>query len=231
MNKKVQAILVLDESGSMGVIKDKTISCVNEYINSLLPQGKMCHITLVKFRQDDISFICEDVPVKDVPKLDYNRYKPNGGTPLLDAVGKTIKATQAQIDKAKDKPDILFIVMTDGEENSSREYNQKQIIDMISEKEKVGWTFVYLGANQDSWASASGIGYASRGNVLDFVASDNGMEKVMSRTIGATAKYFSGRKQFYATHALAGHDLDKVSYSTKTFYGKNKKEGGKYGKS
>lgn len=232
INKKVLAVLVLDASGSMERIKGKTISCINEYIQSLQPQGKACHMSLVTFSSNGIVAVCDNIPVKDVPKLSDTNYRTSGGTPLLDAVGKTIKEIQEGNNHSKEKPDVLFIVMTDGEENSSREYSQRQIIDLIGEMEKSGWTFVYLGANQDSWSNASRMGYASSRNVADYAATSMGVERAMAQTMHATQDYFSERGAYYIRQASLGKDINELSYSSKSFYGKqrNKKGGVKHGR-
>lgn len=218
MNKKVLGVVVLDESGSMESIKDKTISCMNEYVESLKPQGKMCHLTLVTFRTGDTTWLCDDVPVKDVPKITHANYRPGGGTPLLDAVGATIERIKQQVEKMPDNPDVLFIVVTDGEENCSRQYTHPQVIDLIAAQEKAGWTFVYLGANQDSWRAAHGLGYGSVGNVANFTATAAGVEAAMSRTMSSTADYFSGRTHFYATAAARGQDTAPLNYQVTSFY-------------
>ena len=199
--KHVLAVLLLDETGSMQSIKQKTISSINEYVEGLLPHGKQCHLTLVKFNSAGTNFLCNDVPVKDVPKLTEKNYLPSHNTPLLDAVAKTIKETDEKIRTSKLKPDVLFIVLTDGEENDSREYNQKQVSDLIITKEKDGWTMVYLGANQDSWTSAHALGYGNRGTVANFKATPEGITEVMATNYAATNRYFHRRTIYGSSEA------------------------------
>lgn len=219
-NKKVLAVLVLDESGSMIDIKDKTISCVNEYVETLEPQGKSCHMTLVTFNSNGVKTVCNDVPVKDVPKLNESNYVPQDATPLLDAVGKTITNIESTIGEAIDRPDILFLVMTDGLENNSHQYNYREIINMISEREKAGgWTFVYLGANQDSWASAASLGYANIGNVSNFASTARGMSMAMANTISARNLYFEKRDAHYSSQQAAGANIAEINFMDSVFFG------------
>lgn len=216
MAKNVLVVLVLDETGSMESIKDRTISSVNEYFEGLKPQGKACHVSIVKFNSMHVSPLCSDVPVKDVPELDVQNYTPNHNTPLYDAVAKTIKETDAVVEKSKVKPDILFVVVTDGEENSSVEYHFQQVADLIKEREtKGGWTFIYLGANQDSWKSASTMGYSNVGNTMNYKATRKGIVEGLAGTSFATNRYFENRNAFYSAMASSGVNTDDAAYSEK----------------
>jgi len=161
--KQIIVCLVLDETGSMECVRDQTISGYNEYIASLKKQGDTS-FTLVKFDSTKVETVHDAVPIKDVPELSRDTYIPGQMTPLYDAIGQTIKTIDAQ----KGKPNVIFAVLTDGYENASREYSQKQISDMITERQdKKGWTFAFLGANQDAWAVSQGLGMA-RGNTMTY---------------------------------------------------------------
>jgi hypothetical protein len=197
VKKNVLAVCLIDETGSMNYIRDRTMSCFNEYIEGLLPHGKGCHMTLAKFNSMRTEIMCSNVPIKDVPKLTVNNYTPQASTPLYDAVCLTIKNTEEQITILKDNPDVLFIVFTDGEENDSRQFNRQQVVDMIKEKESKGWTMVYLGANQDAWNNASGMGYGKVGTVATYVASDAGVLDGLANTFASTKRYFSRREAAY----------------------------------
>jgi hypothetical protein len=87
--------------------------------------------------------------VKDAQKMSMETFVPRGNTALFDAIGKTIK-------KAIGTP--IIVILTDGEENSSKEYTQTHIKDLIEEKTKQGWSFVFLGANQDAIMAAKNFG-------------------------------------------------------------------------
>jgi hypothetical protein len=153
----------LDESGSMDVVRDQTISGVNEYLNGLRRDGETT-LSLTMFSSDRIVFRMErsngveppyrvfsdGADIKAVAELTHETYRPDGNTPLFDAVGFTINTFEAALGRAAKQPDaVLFVIQTDGKENASREFTRQAIIDLIARKEKDGWRFVFLGANMD----------------------------------------------------------------------------------
>ena len=160
-NKKVKVKIVLDESGSMGAVINDTIGGFNTYINKLKEDGVDYEVSLTKF-SNTASVIYVDKPIGDVEELNRDTYSPNGLTALLDAVGKTIS-------ESKGDGKTLLLILTDGEENFSQEYKLELIRDMIKEKEKAGWTIVYLGAGQDVWNQSSRMGIGV-GNTASFKA-------------------------------------------------------------
>ena len=168
--KKMLVNVLLDESGSMGLCKETTISGINEYIQSLQAtqkrEGGEMLFSLTKFSSEKTDLMYIVRPINSIEKLTDKTYMPNGGTPLYDALGQTIKKVVKELEGRVNKPKVLILIMTDGEENSSKEYTKEKIVEMIKEKEKDKWTFVYLGANQDSWSNAQQIGL-SKGNVAN----------------------------------------------------------------
>ena len=160
---------VLDKSGSMDVIRDATISGFNEFKNDQARESGDAFFTLTLF---DTRFhtVCEAVSVREVPDLDLASYVPDGMTALYDAIGHTMRITDDFV--AEHQPDqVLFVVMTDGEENSSREFDRSRIFQLIEDHRTLAqYEFVYLGANQDSYAVGSGMGVA-HGHTLDYDAS------------------------------------------------------------
>jgi hypothetical protein len=222
--KKVLVVCVLDETGSMQPIQDRTMDCFNEYVQGLIPQGKMCHMTLIKFNSGKTETVCSNVPIKDVPKLTTANYQPNNMTPLYDAVGKAIADTEAALKAQKEKLDVLFVVLTDGQENFSEQYDQKKVAEMVKEKETVaGWTFVYLGANQDAWAGAASIGYSNAGNTMTWQADMDGVTRGFAVAAAGTNNYFSERNAFYtantgsSAHNLTSIQANSLQYSKTDF--------------
>src|SRR5581483_6357244 len=104
-------------------------------------------------------------PIREVPDLTRATFVPRGGTPLYDAMGHAIADATIRLEKVarSDRPgeEILFVTFTDGLENQSVEYDQARIFELIKKREEAGWTFAYLGANQDSYAAAQAIGVAA----------------------------------------------------------------------
>jgi len=160
--KQINVCLVLDETGSMGTVWDQTISGYNEYLALLKKQGGTV-FTLIKFDSTKVETVHDAVPIEDVPELTRDTYIPGQMTPLYDAIGRTIKT----VDSLKGKSNVIFTVLTDGYENASVEYTQRQVFDMITERKDKGWTFAFLGANQDAWAVSQGLGM-SKGNTMTF---------------------------------------------------------------
>lgn len=161
--KKVLVNFILDKSGSMEVVRDTTISGVNEYIQTLKKDENIDYTFSLTMFDTEVVRPVVDKPLAGLEPLTKSEYVPNGGTALYDAVCRTIKQAQ---DSVADK--VITVIMTDGEENSSREYDQNDMRDLIKRLEGKGnWTFVYLGANQDSYAVAMKHGF-SYGNITNF---------------------------------------------------------------
>ncbi|MDZ4168142.1 MAG: vWA domain-containing protein [Coriobacteriia bacterium] len=159
---------VLDTSGSMDVIRDATISGFNEFLGDQRPEGGDARMTLTLF--DSVSrTVATAVPVREMRDLDHHTYRPDGMTALFDAIGHTLRLTDDYV--AAHGPDqVLFVIMTDGHENASREFNGSRILDMIEKRKRdAGYEFIYLGANQDSMRAAESIGIRG-GKSMDWAA-------------------------------------------------------------
>jgi len=172
--KKVKNLFVnfvLDETGSMMSCLDVTISGFNEYIGTL-KKKKMgdIRLTLNKFDSEGIRTLCDGVDVVKVPKLNNDNYIPGSMTPLYDTIAKTIKTTEEKVKSLKKKYEVLCVIMTDGYENASTKYGIKEVMKLIKSKEKAGWIFTYLGANQDAWAVGKSLGMKI-GNVATYSTS------------------------------------------------------------
>jgi hypothetical protein len=117
----------------------------------------------VQFYTED-DFLHKGIPVSQVPKY---KLVPRGMTALLDAVGRAVNETGERLAKMpeQDRPSlVIFVVMTDGEENSSKEFTKAQIKEMIEHQQNVyHWQFTFLGANQDAFAEAGGLGIDAAG--------------------------------------------------------------------
>ena len=158
---------ILDETGSMSVVKQQTISGFNEYIGTLKKEKNAKNIlfTLTQFDSLHVSVIYDSVKLEDVADRNDENYRPGAMTPLYDAIGKTIRALEKKL--KGEKQSALVIIQTDGEENASKEYNHKDIFNLIDEKKKLGWTFVFLGANQDKYLASQAYGIPL-GNTMSY---------------------------------------------------------------
>lgn len=155
---------VLDRSGSMQSIKGATIQAFNGFLNSQRQGAGMAQMTLVQF-DDQYELVYGAVPLSQAAELTDAGFCPRGSTALLDAIGRSIVATGkrlAQIPEDERPGTVIFVTLTDGEENASREFTVARINQMISEqRDRYAWQFIFLGANQDAIATAAQLGVAA----------------------------------------------------------------------
>lgn len=147
-------VVILDRSGSMETCRDDTIGGFNAFLREQQAEGGT--LTLILF-DHEYQVLYDRKPIRDVAPLTTETFVPRGSTALLDAIGKAIKTTQSNV------PTV--VILTDGQENSSHEYTKAHIKDLIDQKTRDGWTFVYLGANQDAFAEAGQLGIAPTATV------------------------------------------------------------------
>jgi Mg-chelatase subunit ChlD len=170
MKDATHIAVLLDRSGSMADVKDETISGFNYFLKEQKTAGDNASLTLVQFDSESTDVMHEARPVRDVPDLNQDSYQPRGSTPLLDALGQTINSTGralAAIPEANRPDKVVFVVITDGQENASHQFTKARVKEMIDHQTgKYNWQFVYLGANQDAFAEAGavGIGMANAAN-------------------------------------------------------------------
>jgi Mg-chelatase subunit ChlD len=164
MKDATHIAVLLDRSGSMGSVKGETISGFNYFLKEQKEAGDNASFTLVQFDSQSTDVVHEAKPVRDVPDLNEDTYQPRGSTPLLDALGQTINSTGrtlAAIPEANRPDKVVFVVITDGEENASHTFTKTQVKEMIDHQTaKYNWQFIYLGANQDAFAEAGAVGIA-----------------------------------------------------------------------
>ena len=154
---KTEILVITDRSGSMAVIASDVIGGYNTFIEE---QRKVPGEAKVTFTQFDTEYevVYAGKLLADVPKLDSHTFVPRGSTALLDAIGRTLNE-QGQRIATEDWADLVLVcIITDGEENSSREFTRERIKEMTAHAEKTGWKFIYIGANQNSFQVAQGLG-------------------------------------------------------------------------
>ena len=150
-------------------------------------------MTLVQFdSEDSLEVLTDAIPIAEVVALDHHAFQPRGGTPLLDSTGRLIgKAAgrAATLASAGDPAEqVLFVTITDGEENQSHEFSRQQIVDLVSAKEEAGWTFVFLGAGLDAYHEAGSLGYAP-GSVQSWAPDGTGAALAFSSLSRKTSDY------------------------------------------
>ena len=166
-NDLTDITVILDSSGSMESCRTDAEGGLNNFNEEQKAQSGDAVFTLVKF-STDYDFEYKAVPIGQVSKVIL---RPSGGTALLDAVGRgIIEAGQrlAAMPEEQRPGLVVFVILTDGEENSSREFKKEVICKMIEEQTRVySWQFMFLGANQDAFAEAGGMGI-SRGTIANY---------------------------------------------------------------
>lgn len=162
-NDLTDITLVVDRSGSMQQVQSDAEGGINSFIQQQAREPGEALLTLVQF-DTEYDFVHRGVRIQDVPEY---RLVPRGMTALLDAVGRAMNETGerlAQMPKAERPGLVVFVVMTDGLENSSTEFSRAQIRTMIERQQsKYNWHFTFLGANQDAFAEAGALGVQAAG--------------------------------------------------------------------
>ncbi len=150
-----EIFFLLDMTGSMNSDKYGTMDAFNEYVGGLKADGATADFkfSLAVFNSAiGIGLNMERGNIADVPDLDSNNYVPRASTPLYDAIGLSI-------DSLKDvESSVLFIILTDGEENSSTRFSRDDITRKIASKSESGWEFVFLGCDIDAIRQGRNIG-------------------------------------------------------------------------
>jgi uncharacterized protein YegL len=152
--QRVLVNVILDKSGSMSAKVQDVIGGFNLYLDELAKEPAVDYGFSLTLFDTVAKMEYRALPLREVAKLDEKTYRPSGNTALLDAIGNTVQTVSTDgFDK------IITIIMTDGEENSSREWTLQAIRELIRNKEAAGnWTFVFLGANLDAFAQGAGLG-------------------------------------------------------------------------
>ncbi len=158
---KTEIIAILDRSGSMSHLVADTLGGFNAYIDEQKKVDGECNVSLVTFGSE-YTPIYGSTPLDNVVELTTEQYRISGMTAMNDAIGKaTVDAGQrfAAMNEADRPEKVIVLIITDGAENSSREYSQSAIKAMITEQEnKYSWEYVFLGANIDTKQVASNLG-------------------------------------------------------------------------
>ena len=147
--KRVHNLIIVDESGSMEVIRKQAFVGMNETLQTVrkmqekFPDQEQ-FVTLLTFDTGHTTWHYDNTPAAQTKNLDWKAYNPGGGTPLYDAMGMAISKVNAQIEEGDN---VLVTVITDGEENSSEEWTLKMIRTMIEKLKKQNWTFTLIGTD------------------------------------------------------------------------------------
>ncbi|MCB7136048.1 hypothetical protein [Cellulosimicrobium marinum] len=157
-NTLTHLAMLLDRSGSMQAIKAATEQGFDLFLSEQREAPGRCTVTLAQF-DNEYEEVYTDLDLRDVPPLEL---RPRGMTALLDSIGRLVQTTALRIAQLPDeqRPATVIVgIMTDGHENASKEYTHAAIKALVTEREETfGWTFLYMGANQDAIEVGASLG-------------------------------------------------------------------------
>lgn len=143
---------VLDRSGSMSSIAEKTRDGHNEFLRAQKALPGECGYLLMQFDHEHETVY--DGPIVNAPELTVLNYQPRGSTALLDAIGDTVMRLGTKLNALPEdqRPErVLVVIITDGQENASMRYSRREVFAMITQQRTAyNWQFLFLGANQDA---------------------------------------------------------------------------------
>lgn len=151
--QEIHNLIILDESGSMNLIKDFIMQGFNEIVQNLKgleekfseQEHFVTFLTFNGLRTNLVHFV---EPVRELKELDKNSYQPNASTPLYDAMGYGLNLLRKKL-LNKENCNVIVTILTDGEENASTEYTRESINSLVNELKREDWSFTYIGADHD----------------------------------------------------------------------------------
>lgn len=177
--KNTEIIFLIDASGSMANLVNDTIGGFNGFIESQKAIDGKATLTTVLFNST-WKILYDGIDIQEVEPMTTSDYVAGGMTAMLDAIGEVINRVQDRHDElGSEKPDnVLFVITTDGEENSSKKFNKSQIEKMIKHQTNGhDWKFMFLGANMDAVTEAESIGI-SRNHSVNYDYTSKGVDAV-----------------------------------------------------
>ena len=175
--KHTELVFIMDRSGSMSGIAQDMEGAMKEVISKQKESDGDVLVTYVRF-DDEYEEVFHE---KNISEIDGFNLEPRGSTALLDAIGTTINKVERRFNQKdeEDQPErVLFVIVTDGGENASKEFSRPQVFEMIKKVERdYDWGVMYAGADQDAIGTGSGLGI-SRGSSVNYVASQAGVRSM-----------------------------------------------------
>ena len=186
----VYNVIILDESGSMSSIYAETIQSMNEVINGIRKNQEdhpeqHHYVTIVTFEGDGVKGVKtrrDRIPVGAIQDFTKKDYRPGGCTPLYDAMGKTLNELEGLV---HEDDRVFATVITDGYENSSREYSGRTVKALVARLREKGWILAYIGANQDAVEVARDLHID---NALNYDATPTGVEEMKVKFLRASVR-------------------------------------------
>lgn len=186
--------VIIDKSGSMANLTNDTIGGFNKFLSDQKGLQGEAVLTLCTF-DHQYHLVHDFVNLSSVSDLDNKTYVPAGSTALLDAIGTTINSVDSKIfamPEAERPSKVIFLIITDGEENASREYKLEQIRNLITTKQAAGYDFVFMGANIDTIKATSSLGINTN-NSFAYTADSRGTHALYASVSDNMSSYRSGK--------------------------------------
>lgn len=203
--------VVLDRSGSMTSMSSDVVNGFNKFVEDQKKEDGRATLSLAQF--DDVYEVVHDfIDIKDMSGLVLT---PRGSTALLDAMGHTLEETRAKVlmmKKTKQPSKVIFVFITDGEENASTKYTRKHIFSMIKDLkspdrgDQINWECVFIGANQDAIAEGGSLGIRSTSSIT-FAATGAGATAAFTSLSKGVSTY-RGMDSLKASYAFSDEDYD-----------------------
>ena len=194
MNQNLTDItFLLDRTGSMEVVRQETIQAVNTFLAEQQKVPGDALFSLIQFdSQAPFEVLQRGVPIQQAQRLTPETYVPRAWTPLLDAIGRTIVDTGDRLSKLPedDRPGkVVLAIMTDGQENASKEYTADRVKQMLTHQQEVyHWVVSFLGANIDAVQTAKDLGIDPK-NALTYDHTDHGVQCAAASFSGHLTAY------------------------------------------
>jgi len=212
MNTEILAII--DVSGSMESIKTDAIGGFNAFLADQKTVDGEARMTLALF-DNQYDLLYQGRALAEAEPLTTQTYVPRGSTALLDAIGRTLNVQGARIEAEGWAEKVIVTVLTDGQENQSKEFTAPVIREMVAAAEAKGWAFVFLAANQDAFATAQFYG-SSGAHAQSFAANSVGTAQAYS-TMSNTTRVLRGAESVLPTsdvEALAKFRAEQIAKVT-----------------
>lgn len=207
---------IIDKSGSMGNRRAQIVSGVNEFIDTQRKEPGEATVSIIQFSSSYLWNLTNNIRndtgyvetvlnqnIKNVKKMTLEDYVPNGGTALFDAIGRAVTNLGnhlSSIDESQRPSKVMIVIMTDGEENSSQEYDPVSIKQMIThQKDKYNWEFMFIGSDQNSVLMAKNLLNIDGGLA---VAVDNNWEKNLNGITRSISSYRLGEERSVYSQVL-----------------------------
>lgn len=197
---QVYNVIILDKSGSMESIRQAAVSGFNETLNGIkkaqekYAESQEHYVTLVAFCSCETKQIFDKVPVTEARHLTMEDYQPCCCTPLYDAMGFTLATMRKHVKEIEDAV-VVVTIITDGMENDSKEYTGAAVKELVEQLKGEGWTFTYMGANQNSVEVAFNL---SIRNSRDFDYSSEGTMRTMAKDSSTRMNFFGRLHSFHS---------------------------------